>query len=195
MSFYHTKKRSLSNLSRYTMKKLLSSLLPLFAIGCNFLASLVGPADSTPTVNIATTQTALAESIRQTLDAAQTPTPLPLQFGSIRGNLSYPSEFIPPLRVVAIHLATQEAYFVDTAENQTTYQIDNLPPGEYYVIAYTQDKLLAGGYTQMVPCGLSVECTDHSLIPVTVQAGQITSGIDPADWYAPNGTFPPNPVP
>lgn len=164
-------------------------------LGCNFLASLVSPATPTPTVDLVATQASLAESLRQTLAAAQpTLTPVP-QFGSIRGSLSYPSEFIPPLRVVALDLATQQAYFVDTVENQTSYQIDNLPPGEYYVIAYTQDGLLAGGYTQMVPCGLSAECTDHSLIPVVVQVGEVTAGIDPADWYAPSDAFPPLPVP
>lgn len=174
---------------------LLPLMLVWFLLGCNFLASLVRPATPTPTADLDATQTALAEGIRQTLAAAQpTRTPVP-QFGSIRGTLSYPSEFIPPLRVVALHLATQQAYFVDTAENQTSYQIDNLPPGEYYVIAYTQDGLLAGGYTQMVPCGLSVECTDHSLIPVVVQAGEVTTGIDPGDWYAPSDAFPPLPVP
>ncbi|MCX8061012.1 MAG: hypothetical protein N3D16_00360 [Anaerolineales bacterium] len=170
-------------------------ILALFLLGCNFLTSLLRSATPTPTTDLAATQAALVESMRQTLEAAQPTTPSAPQFGSIRGSLSYPSEFIPPLRVVAINVATQETFFVDTAENQTSYQIDNLPPGEYYVIAYTQDGLLTGGYTQMVPCGLSAECTDHSLIPVAVQAGEVTSGIDPADWYAPDGAFPPLPVP
>jgi hypothetical protein len=52
-----------------------------------------------------------------------------------------------------------------------------------------------GGYTAAVLCGLSVDCTDHGLLPVTVIAGQVTSGIDPTDWYAEPGAFPPNPVP
>lgn len=170
-------------------------VLFVFLLGCNFLASFVGLATPTPAVDPVATQTALAESIRQTLEVAQQPSPSSVRFGSIRGNLSYPSEVIPPLKVAAINLSTQAAYFVDTEENQTSYQIDDLVPGEYYVIAYTKDGLLAGGYTQMVPCGLSVECTDHSLIPVLVQARVVTSGIDPADWYAPDGTFPPLPVP
>ncbi|MFN3309801.1 MAG: hypothetical protein ACK44E_11400 [Anaerolineales bacterium] len=180
----------------YKINKLsLLALLALSVIGCNFLASLFRQASPTPPVDFAATQTVLAESLSQTLAAGQPPTQAAPEFGSIRGNLSYPSQFIPPLRVVAIQFATQEAYFVDTVENQTSYQIDNLPPGQYYVIAYTKDGLLAGGYTQMVPCGLSAECTDHSLIAVTVQPGQVTADIDPADWYAPADAFPPNPVP
>lgn len=177
------------------MKKLFVLPLILFVLGCNFLTSLVESATPTPAMDFAATQTAFADIMRQTLEAAQPTSPPTPQFGSIQGALSYPSEFIPPLRVVAIQLGTQAVYFVDTAENQTEYQIDNLPPGEYYVVAYTQDGLLAGGYTQMVPCGLSAECTDHTLIPVVVQAGEVTSGIDPGDWYAPDGTFPPLPVP
>jgi hypothetical protein len=54
---------------------------------------------------------------------------------------------------------------------------------------------LAGGYTQAVPCGLSVNCTDHSLIPVQVNNGVVTQNINPGDWYAPEGSFPSYPLP
>lgn len=123
------------------------------------------------------------------------PGPAPTaQTGSLTGSLSYPSEYIPPLRVFAYQVETQNYLFVDTVENQSTYQIDNLPAGYYEVVAYTFDGRLAGGYTQAVPCGLSVECTDHSLIQVPVNSGQTVTGVDPGDWYAPAGTFPPPPV-
>ncbi len=45
----------------------------------------------------------------------------------------------------------------------------------------------------MVPCGLKAGCEDHSLIPVEVTAGNMATGVDPVDWYAPAGTFPPRP--
>lgn len=115
--------------------------------------------------------------------------------GSVSGNLSYPSEGIPPLRVVAFRTDINEHYSVDTLQNQSTFQLDNLPAGPYYVVAYTMDGSLSGGYTQAVPCGLSVDCTDHSLIVVNVTDGQISGGVNPADWYAPPGTFPPFPAP
>ncbi len=115
--------------------------------------------------------------------------------GSITGSLSFPSEYIPPLNVVAFSLNTAFWYYVATVENQSTYTISNLPPGQYNVVAYTQSDGFAGGYSQMVPCGLSVNCTDHSLISVTVTANQTTTGIDPGDWYAPAGSFPPDPTP
>lgn len=111
------------------------------------------------------------------------------EYGSIRGNLSYPSEFIPPLRVVAFNLDDGYAYYIDTDLNQTTYQIDNLPPGTYHVVAYGEFDW-GGGYTQFVLDGLMAGFDDHSLLPVTVVAGEVTEGIDPADWYAPEDAFP-----
>lgn len=135
-------------------------------------------------------------------------TAIPL-FGTLTGKLSYPSEFIPPMRVVAFSLTDGNAYFVDTAMNQREYSLD-LPAGSYYVVSYPHEGSpgttgqadsyslgggpFAGGYTQMVPCGLAVGCDDHTLLPVPVTAGQ-TITADPGDWYAPEGTFPPMPNP
>jgi hypothetical protein len=117
--------------------------------------------------------------------------------GGISGHLSYPSDFIPPLRVVAFNAAnTFIYYFLDTAPNQPDYAISGLPVGIYHVVSYRIDASpLAGGYTQMVPCGLAYGCNDHSFIEVKVSAGQTTTGIDPGDWYAEAGTFPPMPTP
>jgi hypothetical protein len=53
---------------------------------------------------------------------------------------------------------------------------------------------LVGGYTPAVACGLTVACTDHSLIRVAVPAGETVRGVDIRDWYAPPGTFPPRPA-
>ena len=114
--------------------------------------------------------------------------------GSVTGSLSYPSEFIPPLRVFAFQVGSENYFYVDTVENQTTYQINDLPAGYYQVVAYILSGNYAGGYTQAVPCGLTVECTDHTLIDVPVNSGQTVTGVDPGDWYAPEGAFPPAPV-
>ena len=137
------------------------------------------------------------------------PSPSALLNGIITGKLSYPSEFISPMRVAAFSLTDGKAYFVDTALNQTEYSID-VPAGTYYAVSYPHEGVpgntgqvdsyslgggpFAGGYTQMVPCGLAVGCDDHTLIPVSVTAGQ-TIVVDPGDWYAPEGTFPPMPNP
>jgi len=125
--------------------------------------------------------------------------------GSISGKLSYPSEFIPPLRVVAFQVEngawTQTYVYVDTMLNANTYQIDGLEPGFYWVTAYTipnddgAPSGLAAGYSQAVLCGLTVDCTDHSLIAVEVKPAMLIRNIDPGDWYAPEGSFLPNPAP
>lgn len=136
-------------------------------------------------------------------------TKVDLPYGTITGHLSYPSEFIPAMRVVAFNLTNGKAYFVDTARGQGSYSI-SVPAGSYYVVSYPYEGIaghtgqadysalsggpFAGGYTQMVPCGLSVGCDDHTLLTVVVVTGQIV-GADPGDWYAPVGTFPPMPNP
>lgn len=115
--------------------------------------------------------------------------------GSISGSLSYPSEFIPAMQVVAFGLLSNDWYVVDTVEGSGTYQLDNLPAGLYQVVSYLVGGDYGGGYTAAVSCGLSVDCNDHALIAVEVTPGQVTTEINPGDWYAPEGTFPPNPNP
>jgi hypothetical protein len=114
--------------------------------------------------------------------------------GAITGKLSFPSESIPALRVVAFRLGDNQTFFVDTQMYQSMYELA-LPAGTYHVVAYmggveADASSIAGGYSQMVPCGLSVDCSDHTLIDVIVQQGSLTYGIDPADFYAQDGTFP-----
>lgn len=129
--------------------------------------------------------------------------------GTITGKLSYPSEFLPPIRVVLFSLTNGKAYFVDTAKGQGEFSID-VPAGTYYLVSYPYEGIagntgqmdsytlgggsFAGGYTQMVPWGLAYGCDDHTLLPITVTEGQ-TITADPGDWYAPEGTFPPMPNP
>jgi hypothetical protein len=114
--------------------------------------------------------------------------------GAITGQLSYPSEFIPSMRVVAFRVADKKPFYVDTQINDGTYVLP-VPAGTYHVVAYVGGpyvgpQIISGGYSQAVPCGLSVDCTDHTLIDVMVTQGSVTAGIDPGDFYAPQGTFP-----
>jgi hypothetical protein len=117
--------------------------------------------------------------------------PPPLaQGGVVSGALSYPSEMIPAQRIVAFDVNSMLAVkSVTTQDGQNKFTLP-LPAGDYYIVAYTLDGKLAAGYTQAVPCGLSVDCTDHSLIAVMVANGGTVGNISPADWYAPEGTFP-----
>jgi hypothetical protein len=176
------------------MKKLMLLIpLLLLLLACNFGVSQIPVTQPVPP------------------EATFTFTPEPnTQFdGTVTGKLSYPSEFLPPMRVVLFSLTDKKAYFVDTAKGQGQFSL-TVPAGTYYLVSYPYEGTAgntgqvdsytlgggpyAGGYTQMVPCGLSVDCQDHTLLPVTVTQGQTVSA-DPGDWYAPEGTFPPMPKP
>ena len=117
------------------------------------------------------------------------------QVGAITGTLGYPSEGIPPLEIVAFKENDHSVFFKTmTQANQQSFTIDAITPGVYVVVAYTTGIAgLSGGYTKAVACGLSVECTDHSLIQVEVTAGQTESGVAIKDWYAPLDQFPTKP--
>ncbi|MBC8504148.1 MAG: hypothetical protein H8D34_04785 [Chloroflexi bacterium] len=122
------------------------------------------------------------------------PMPKEENFGKITGSLSYPSESIPPLRIVATDIYTNANYWVDTVANQQSYEISGLAPGGYYaVVAYPQNGSLAGGYTKYAQCGISPSCAeDHTLVVVYLGPGETATEINPADWY---GSFPTNPTP
>ncbi len=129
-------------------------------------------------------------------DPGTIPLPKDENYGTITGKLSFPSEQIPPLRIVVTDIYNNAYHWVDTVTNQQTYEIKGLMPGYYTVIAYTEEGDLAGGYTEYAKCGLLPGCPeDHTLVVISVAPDTIFSDINPADWYAPTGTFPPDTTP
>jgi hypothetical protein len=123
-----------------------------------------------------------------------TETPAPTETvqatGSVSGRLGYPSEMVPPLRVVAFNIVTGEYYWQNTVLNQTNYRFDELPAGTYHVLAYLIDnpsRTFYAAYSNFVTCGYLESCTDHTLVAVEVKAGMETTNVDPNDWY---GTDP-----
>jgi hypothetical protein len=126
-------------------------------------------------------------------EAPPTPTPAPTErpTGSISGKLGYPSEFIPPLRIVAFNTVTGEYYWQNTVKNQTSYRFSELPAGSYHVLAYLIDNpsdSFYAAYSNFVKCGMTASCEDHNLITVEVKAGQETIDVNPVDWYATDPT-------
>ena len=180
------------------MKRNLQLLLVAGLLAASSLVcSRFSPSTATETTEPLKAQSPQADSgqVEPTAPPTQAPTETALPTGAITGTLNFPAEGIPPMRVVAFSVDAQTWFSVEVNQGNT-FLIENLPAGEYTVVAYPLDPNLAGlagGYSQFVPCGLSVDCSDHSLIPVTVRAGETTADVRPADWYAPEGAFPPDP--
>ncbi|MBM3120609.1 MAG: hypothetical protein FJZ97_00305 [Chloroflexi bacterium] len=191
---------------------LVTAVVATVSLGC----SLVGRAVDSATGGAASTLEAMQSELEQALstlpaEMGEVVPDLPLESdgvppalpplpdeltgdgATIRGSLSYPSEGIPALRVVAFNALGEEPVAeVETQPGESSYELV-VPGGVYYVVAYTLDGSLAGGYTAAVLCGLTAACTDHILLPVPVGPGMPAEAIDPADWYAPEGTYPPAP--
>jgi hypothetical protein len=161
--------------------------------------------NSTATSTLIPTNIKIANSPTDQVDLSTptlAPSPEGLSAGNLGGKLSFPGEAIPPLRIVAFLVEngvwTKSYQFVDIV-NKDTYQINDLRPGKYWIVAYLVSEkqgnpVLAGGYTKAVLCGLSVDCTDHTLVQVEVKPGETVLNIDPGDWYAESGAFPKNPT-
>jgi len=175
-------------------------LLPI-AAGCSSLpgSAPAGTTGSTESVGqiVQATFAAMTAQPESTSQPAVTSVPATATSatGSISGSLNYPADSLPPMYVTAYQVGTQSYQYVITSKGQGTYEIDALPPGTYHIVAYTVGgggfpAELAGGFTKAVQCGLTADCTDHSLVDVPLSAGQSVTGVNPADWYAPDGTFP-----
>lgn len=94
-----------------------------------------------------------------------------------------------------VYLKNKESgkiYSLDIEENQKPYRFKKIPEGNYIAFAYTVQKVssdvndkssvVGGGYTKAVPCGLTVECKDHSLLVFKVENGKTTKNIEICDW-------------
>ncbi|GAB4580093.1 MAG: hypothetical protein Fur0022_28320 [Anaerolineales bacterium] len=119
-----------------------------------------------------------------TLEFAPEPTPSPAstaQTGISTGRVCYPSEFIPAMTAYFQEVGTGDLTELAIAENQNTYSVE-LPIGTYRAFAYVETFQLSGGYTAYVACGYAETCTDHTLMPFTIEAGQTQANIDLCDW-------------
>ncbi len=141
---------------------------------------------------VAATLTAEAEESTLTEEPSPAPpstdTPEPTT-GTISGRVCYPSEFIPAMTAYFVESSTNTVNQLPIAENQGTYSID-LPPGTYVAYAWMDGFTFGGSYSQAVPCGLTISCTDHSLIPVNLTAGSVITDVDLCDWYGESGDVP-----
>jgi hypothetical protein len=158
-------------------------------------ASPATPAASMSTPGATTTTASYAR-------ASAAPTLTGSAAGTISGHLGAPCECLPPFDIYAITTDGRRFYVTQSVEFQTTYTLVGIAPGDYFVLLTGRRPITTGQradserrfgatYSRAVPCGLSVECTDHSLLVVHVSAGSKLAGIDPADFYgAPYDRYP-----
>ena len=118
-----------------------------------------------------------------------TPTPVPPTLGTVSGALCYPSEGIPPMDLYFLNVGTQVVSPFPHLDGSASYSVD-LDPGTFVAYAYPQGYNIGGSYSEAVLCGLTVNCTDHTMIEFDVIAGQVTSDIDICDWYGGPGDVP-----
>jgi hypothetical protein len=166
-------------------------------LGAMLVAASCAPTAVTPTSTPGTSVATVAPAT--TTPAATASTAQPAAAGTITGLVAYPAEGHPAITIIAFSKTDRSIFFlVDipqaTVPPKTPYTITGVRPGTYNVFAYAMGNDRAGGaYTQYVKCGLNASCSDHSLIDVTVRAGETVRDIDVSDWYGPTDTFPPRP--
>ena len=112
--------------------------------------------------------------------------------GDLAGQICYPSEGIPPLTVYIDDVNSDYVLEYDTSLNQSSLELDGVPVGTYVAYAFVKNiESDGGGYTEAVPCGLDVDCEDHTLIEFEIKEGEVTTGVDVCDWYG--AVLPDNP--
>jgi len=171
--------------------------LPATLLGCAivFLSAACGGTESHPAGAASNSRVA---SYARTQPGSPAPAALA---GSISGHLGYPSEFLPAQAVYAISTDGSRFYRVESVVGQQHYRMLGVPAGDYFVLTVTRMPFRIGsndppptrfgaGYTKSVLCGLSVDCTDHSLLRVQVRAQSDTPDIDPGDWYVSENAYP-----
>lgn len=106
----------------------------------------------------------------------------------IEGNIGYPSDYVPQVEVFLENVATgsQIIQLVEASyERESAYCFRDVPDGKYIIFAIPTEaeiETLVGGYTNAVPCGLTVDCDDHTYIQLDVKEGKYLSGINIYDW-------------
>jgi len=105
--------------------------------------------------------------------------------GTITGEISFPSEYLPVQQVCALDLKDEKEYCQPTRKGEKSFAVP-VPAGDYDVYAMLQDDATGkrAYYSEFVRCGSGVECKDHTPIAVHVEAGGISEA-QPQDWYAP----------
>lgn len=132
-----------------------------------------------------------------TTDAQEMQEKYSVYHGTITGSLGYPSDFIPPLEVCAENTKTKEEFctYENIEGSEFLYSVGyviKVPAGTYNVYAQLTDPKTMGSdfdedfeayYSKFVTCGMDISCKSHKKIDVEVIGGEVSSNVDPLDWY------------
>lgn len=125
-----------------------------------------------------------------------TPPSDPVRAAVVSGRVAYPAGGAPPLEVYAVNVDDPSRFYMtSTSLNNTLFSM-RLPAGRYQLFAYTMpgsEPVLSGAYTEYVRCGERIECSDHTVLTLTVGADETWDGIVIGDWFNSTVVFPGRP--
>lgn len=176
-----------------------SSRFPRIPVTLSFLllglAACQPASSSSAEVAAAAADTAQAEapdaSPPASAAAAADTTPL----ARLRGQVSYPSEYVPAMRVCAIAADDPgTGHCGETAQNAPDFDLA-VPAGDWWLLAWPLDEAAGdpGVLSNASDCiaRADIGCDDHALAAITVTAGETREGLAINDWYYDPREFPP----
>jgi hypothetical protein len=108
---------------------------------------------------------------------------------SISGDIQYPMQRIPPMRICAISDENKTHACVETKAGEKTYAIQNLPPANYIVIVEAHGgKLPVAAHVAPVQC-IRAPCPDLPKV-ITIAAGSRLTNIHINGFYDARSDFP-----
>jgi hypothetical protein len=108
--------------------------------------------------------------------------------GSIEGAVTFPSQLVPSMTAYAYDLDTSRIRSVQIAEGRANFRLE-APPGRYQVFLAPNEPgapNIYGAYTQYSLClehETEANCTDHTLVTVTLNSKGSRAAVKIDDWY------------
>ncbi|HSH05410.1 MAG TPA: NBR1-Ig-like domain-containing protein, partial [Anaerolineae bacterium] len=121
----------------------------------------------------------------------ETPPTVPAPtYGRITGFINYPNGTYTDLEIFILNVNTGFYHQYTTTADWGSYW-QEVDPGTYVIFGRVAgDSTQAVAYTNAVACGLTPNCTDHTLRQITVEAGDVFTGLNLADWQVNGATLP-----
>lgn len=174
-----------------------SSRFPRIPLTLSFLllglAACQPESSSSAEVAAAAADTAQAEAPDASPPASAAADTTPL--ARLRGQVSYPSEYVPAMRVCAIAADDPgTGHCGETAQNAPDFDLA-VPAGDWWLLAWPLDEAAGdpGVLSHASDCiaRADIGCDDHALAAITVTAGETREGLAINDWYYDPREFPP----